>query len=139
MADDFLQSDVILGEKKIEGPLELQSFSDVDWASDKATRQSTSGHCTFLGNTPYPGVSKSNTRWPAPQQKLSTGQLQRLFLKSYGSVDFCYISIFVLLLPQVYIVIACLPSHLQTIWSSTPERNIYKMTITLFVTIFIRK
>ncbi|XP_020685109.1 uncharacterized protein LOC110101524 [Dendrobium catenatum] len=31
--------------------LRMRAFSDVDWAGDPSTRKSTSGFCTFLGNT----------------------------------------------------------------------------------------
>ncbi|XP_020684625.1 uncharacterized protein LOC110101175 [Dendrobium catenatum] len=31
--------------------LQLQTFSDADWAGDPITRRSTSGYCTFLGDT----------------------------------------------------------------------------------------
>ncbi|XP_020686218.1 S-type anion channel SLAH2-like [Dendrobium catenatum] len=31
--------------------LQLQSFSDADWAGDPESRKSTSGYCSFLGNT----------------------------------------------------------------------------------------
>ncbi|XP_028548333.1 uncharacterized protein LOC114578907 [Dendrobium catenatum] len=34
-----------------QGSTILQSFFDADWAGDKDTRRSTSGYCTFLGNT----------------------------------------------------------------------------------------
>ncbi|XP_020689830.1 uncharacterized protein LOC110104888 [Dendrobium catenatum] len=35
----------------VPGKLELKYFSDADWAGDKETRKSTSGYCTFLGQT----------------------------------------------------------------------------------------
>ncbi|KAI0524508.1 hypothetical protein KFK09_003879 [Dendrobium nobile] len=51
-----------------QGTTELQSFSDADWAGDKNTRRSTSGYCTFLGNTliswsvkKQPTVARSST------------------------------------------------------------------------------
>ncbi|KAI0493009.1 hypothetical protein KFK09_027285 [Dendrobium nobile] len=46
----------------------LRTFSDADWASDPLTRKSTSGFCTFLGDTlvswtvkKQPTVSRSST------------------------------------------------------------------------------
>ncbi|XP_020701550.1 uncharacterized protein LOC110113342 [Dendrobium catenatum] len=33
------------------GDLILRSYSDVDWASDSSDRKSTTGYCSYLGNT----------------------------------------------------------------------------------------
>ncbi|KAI0511155.1 hypothetical protein KFK09_011779 [Dendrobium nobile] len=48
--------------------LQLRTYSDVDWASNPLTRKSTSGFCTFLGDTlvswtvkKQPTVSRSST------------------------------------------------------------------------------
>ncbi|XP_028548586.1 uncharacterized protein LOC114579063 [Dendrobium catenatum] len=35
----------------LKNQLKLTTYSDADWASDATTRKSTTGHCTFLGDT----------------------------------------------------------------------------------------
>ncbi|KAI0510739.1 hypothetical protein KFK09_011348 [Dendrobium nobile] len=39
----------------------LRTYSDADWASDLVTRKSTSGYCTFLGNTLISRAIKKQT------------------------------------------------------------------------------
>lgn len=38
------------GIKFSPGPLQLQAYSEADWASDLSARQSTAGYVVFLGH-----------------------------------------------------------------------------------------
>ncbi|KAI0514113.1 hypothetical protein KFK09_010147 [Dendrobium nobile] len=47
----YIKGSIDLGIPIARSNLHLRTFSDADWASDPVTRKSTSGYCTFLGNT----------------------------------------------------------------------------------------
>ncbi|XP_020702892.1 uncharacterized protein LOC110114371 [Dendrobium catenatum] len=47
----YIKGTISFGLPILQGSMELHSYSDVDWAGDKETRRSTSGYCSFLGNT----------------------------------------------------------------------------------------
>ncbi|XP_028553455.1 uncharacterized protein LOC110109048 [Dendrobium catenatum] len=47
----YIKGTISLGLPILQGPMVLRSYSIADWARDKDTRRSTSGYCTFLGNT----------------------------------------------------------------------------------------
>ncbi|KAI0513751.1 hypothetical protein KFK09_009781 [Dendrobium nobile] len=57
----YIKGTLSLGLHILQGPMELHSYSDVNLAGDKETQRSTSGYCTFLGNTFISGASKSST------------------------------------------------------------------------------
>ncbi|XP_020696003.1 uncharacterized protein LOC110109328 [Dendrobium catenatum] len=58
----YIKGSVKLGLPILPGPLTLSTYSDADWAGDPNTRKSTTGHCTFLGNTLISWtVKKQNT------------------------------------------------------------------------------
>ncbi|XP_020675535.1 uncharacterized protein LOC110094611, partial [Dendrobium catenatum] len=47
----YIKGTVNFGIPVTSEPLQVYSYSDADWAGDKQTRRSTTGYCTFLGNT----------------------------------------------------------------------------------------
>ncbi|KAI0509872.1 hypothetical protein KFK09_010469 [Dendrobium nobile] len=47
----YLQGTIAFGIPITKSNLRLTSFSDADWAGDPVSRKSTSGYCSFLGNT----------------------------------------------------------------------------------------
>ncbi|PKU74273.1 Retrovirus-related Pol polyprotein from transposon TNT 1-94 [Dendrobium catenatum] len=58
----YIQGSLDFGLPITKSTLLLRTYSDADWASDPATRRSTSGFCTFLGNTLISwSVKKQNT------------------------------------------------------------------------------
>ncbi|PKU78146.1 putative mitochondrial protein [Dendrobium catenatum] len=64
----YIKGTIAFGLPITRSTLLLRTFSDADWASDPLTRKSTSGFCTFLGNTlvswtvkKQPTVSRSST------------------------------------------------------------------------------
>ncbi|PKU84004.1 Retrovirus-related Pol polyprotein from transposon TNT 1-94 [Dendrobium catenatum] len=46
----YLRGTLQLGLPILSSPLELQAYSDSDWASDTTTRRSITGYCAYLGN-----------------------------------------------------------------------------------------
>ncbi|PKU87059.1 putative mitochondrial protein [Dendrobium catenatum] len=64
----YIKGTITFGLPITRSNLSLRTFSDADWASDPLTRKSTSGFCTFLGDTlvswtvkKQPTVSRSST------------------------------------------------------------------------------
>ncbi|XP_028548665.1 uncharacterized protein LOC110097480 isoform X2 [Dendrobium catenatum] len=58
----YIQGSLDFGLPITKSNLLLRTYSDADWASDPATRRSTSGFCTFLGDTLVSWtVKKQNT------------------------------------------------------------------------------
>ncbi|KAI0500967.1 hypothetical protein KFK09_019185 [Dendrobium nobile] len=58
----YIKGTLTFGLPISKAQLSLQTFSDADWAGDPDTRQSTSGYCTFLGDTLISwAVKKQNT------------------------------------------------------------------------------
>ncbi|PKU79142.1 Retrovirus-related Pol polyprotein from transposon TNT 1-94 [Dendrobium catenatum] len=58
----YIQGSTDFGLPITRTSLRLRTYSDADWASDPATRKSTSGFCTFLGDTLVSWtVKKQNT------------------------------------------------------------------------------
>ncbi|PKU72791.1 putative mitochondrial protein [Dendrobium catenatum] len=58
----YIQGSTDFGLPISRSDLTLRTYSDADWASDPETRKSTSGFCTFLGNTLVSwSVKKQNT------------------------------------------------------------------------------
>ncbi|PKU78369.1 Retrovirus-related Pol polyprotein from transposon TNT 1-94 [Dendrobium catenatum] len=47
----YIRGTLDFGIPVTKSDLKLRSFSDADWAGDPATRKSTTGFCTFLGQT----------------------------------------------------------------------------------------
>ncbi|KAI0488008.1 hypothetical protein KFK09_027831 [Dendrobium nobile] len=45
----YIKGTITFGLPIVTGDLQLQSYSDADWASDNSDRKSVSGFCTFLG------------------------------------------------------------------------------------------
>ncbi|PKU64015.1 Retrovirus-related Pol polyprotein from transposon TNT 1-94 [Dendrobium catenatum] len=46
----YLRGTISLGLPIVRSSLELQAYSDSDWASDSTTRRSVTGYCAYLGN-----------------------------------------------------------------------------------------
>ncbi|XP_028549623.1 uncharacterized protein LOC114579388 [Dendrobium catenatum] len=58
----YIQGSLDFGLPITKSTLLLRTYSDADWASDPATRRSTTGFCTFLGDTLISwSVKKQNT------------------------------------------------------------------------------
>ncbi|PKU72082.1 putative mitochondrial protein [Dendrobium catenatum] len=57
----YLQGTIEFGLPITKSNLCLSSFSDADWAGDPVSRKSTSGYCSFLGNTLISWTVKKQT------------------------------------------------------------------------------
>ncbi|PKU81867.1 Retrovirus-related Pol polyprotein from transposon TNT 1-94 [Dendrobium catenatum] len=64
----YIKGTIEYGLPITRSSLQMRTYSDADWASDPLTRKSTSGFCTFLGDTliswtvkKQPTVSRSST------------------------------------------------------------------------------
>ncbi|PKU60912.1 putative mitochondrial protein [Dendrobium catenatum] len=47
----YIKGTLDFGLPIIKSDLQIRTFSDADWADDLVSRRSTTGHCTFLGQT----------------------------------------------------------------------------------------
>jgi len=49
---------LVIRQQRSDGPVPVSVWSDADWASDKATRRSVSGHLVTIGKSPVSWGSK---------------------------------------------------------------------------------
>ncbi|XP_020690111.1 uncharacterized protein LOC110105085 [Dendrobium catenatum] len=57
----YIKGTLEFGLPVVRSDLRLRTFSDADWASDPVSRKSTSGFCTFLGDTIVSWTVKKQT------------------------------------------------------------------------------
>ncbi|KAI0493625.1 hypothetical protein KFK09_023746 [Dendrobium nobile] len=57
----YIKGTINYGLPIIKSSLTLRTFSDADWAGDPVTRKSTSGFCTFLGESIVSWIVKKQT------------------------------------------------------------------------------
>ncbi|XP_020695417.1 uncharacterized protein LOC110108902 [Dendrobium catenatum] len=89
----YIKGTIEYGLPITRSSLQLRTYSDVDWASDPLTRKSTSGFCTFLGDTliswtvkKQPTVSRSSTE--SEYRALASATAYTIWIKRLLA-DFC--------------------------------------------------
>lgn len=67
-----------------QGSLQVECYTDADWAGSLDDRRSTSGYCTFVGGNLVSWRSKKKLLWLDPQQRLNFDLWHMVCVKCCG-------------------------------------------------------